>query len=133
MMCNDYGIGGSYLPHIDFNGEGDQRFATVVTFIETPVAGGATVFPYIDVSVFAEKGSGLFWYNLSRSSAIDFLVVHKACPVLFGSKWICNKWIGYDSQWHIPTKQCGLSYDAKLLEYLRENSVHSGTPHNIDR
>ena len=69
--------------------------------------GGATVWPHIGVSVFPDKGDAIYWHNLQRNSAIDYNLTHKACPVLLGSKWICNKWIGYNSQW-VGTTKCGL-------------------------
>ena len=28
------------------------------------------------------------------------LTHHGGCPVLVGSKWITNKWVGYKEQWH---------------------------------
>lgn len=50
-------------------------------------AGGATVFPYIDVAVLPLKGIALFWYNLYESGESDIRSRHASCPVLIGSKW----------------------------------------------
>lgn len=110
MLCGNYGIGGSYWTHVDQNSEMfDGRLATIVTVIEAPMAGGATVWPYIGVSVFPEKGDGIYWYNLLRKHAIDGHSGHRACPVMLGSKWICNKWIGYDAQWKHENNKCALT------------------------
>ena len=71
--------------------------------------GGATVWPFARISVFPEKGSGILWYNLNRSGDVDYFSIHKACPVILGNKWIGNKWIRYNAQWEVNTKNCGLS------------------------
>ena len=72
--------------------------------------GGATIFPYAGISVFPDKGDGIFWYNLHKSEAIDVFTYHMGCPVLLGNKIIGVKWIGYNAQWN--GKSCGLSMDA---------------------
>jgi prolyl 4-hydroxylase len=56
-------------------------------------AGGATVFTYIGVKLWPVKGTCAFWYNLKENGEGDYMTRHAACPVLTGSKWVCNKWI----------------------------------------
>uniref|UniRef100_A0A0B7AP15 Uncharacterized protein n=1 Tax=Arion vulgaris TaxID=1028688 RepID=A0A0B7AP15_9EUPU len=56
-------------------------------------AGGATVFPYIGLKLYPEKGSAAFWYNLYRNGDGIYKTRHAACPVLVGTKWVANKWI----------------------------------------
>lgn len=115
MLCGNYGIGGSYWTHVDKNNEGmDGRAATVVSIIESPTAGGATIWPFIGVSVFPEKGDGIYWYNLLRNSNLDGHSGHKACPIILGEKWICNKWIGYNAQWKKDDQNCGLAKEARF-------------------
>ena len=68
--------------------------------------GGATVWPYAGISVFPEKGAGVFWHNTFSDSMPDEYTAHTACAVLLGNKWIGNKWVGYNAQWN--KKKCGL-------------------------
>ena len=63
--------------------------------------------------MFPEKGDGIYWHNLIRRDDLDVHLTHKACPVILGTKWICNKWIGYDSQWNIENQNCALSENAR--------------------
>ena len=92
MMTN---VAKFYLP--DDRG---NRAATILTVLEHPHAGGATVWPFAGISVFGKKGSGLFWYNLFASDQVDRYTQHAACPILWGQKWIGNKWVGYNAQWN---------------------------------
>ena len=52
-----------------------------------PLTGGATVWPYLGVSVFPEKGSSAMWFNVRSDAQVDNLSLHAACPVLLGQKW----------------------------------------------
>jgi len=113
FMCGNYGIGGHYYTHPDYRQkdkipENGNRVATILTVLDAPKAGGATVWPYAGISVFPEKGSAIFWHNLMTDSEPDALTQHAACAVLLGNKWIGNKWVGYNAQWN--QKNCALSY-----------------------
>ena len=149
FQCGNYGIGGSYWAHMDYNPKGDGRAATLVAIIQSPWAGvyfritdyngwttiktmfngdriqfylflgGATIWPYIGVSVFPDKGDGIFWYNLVKSKFQDNHLTHKACPVVLGGKWICNKWIGYDAQWKHDNHKCALTEEARFYPHIR--------------
>ena len=77
-----------------------NRVATILTILEKPIAGGATVWPYAGISVFGKKGAALFWHNTFSSDIPDKYTRHVACPVLLGQKWIGNKWVGYNAQWN---------------------------------
>ena len=48
----------------------------------------------------------MVWYNIFRNEASDLDTTHMGCGVISGSKWIANKWIGYNSQRN--TNMCGL-------------------------
>ncbi|KAK7478166.1 hypothetical protein BaRGS_00030613 [Batillaria attramentaria] len=55
---------------------------------------GHTVFPHLGISVAPLKGMALFWYNFEPDmNEIQWLTIHAGCPVLYGNKWIVNKWI----------------------------------------
>ena len=62
-------------------------------YLEAPEKGGATVFPDIGERIKPTRGSAVFWYNLLPSGDGDMRTRHAACPVLYGSKWVANKWI----------------------------------------
>ena len=98
-MAN-YGIGGLYVTHTDHHMDevprgphalweariGD-RLATWMVYLSDVPAGGATVFPRAGVTVWPERGSVAFWWNLNAAGRGDDDTRHAACPVLHGSKW----------------------------------------------
>jgi prolyl 4-hydroxylase len=63
-----------------------------------------------------------FRLNLNPRGEINRLTAHGGCPVLVGSKWITNKWIGGFDQWNIL--RCGMTHDAKhvFFDTWRETS-----------
>ena len=87
-------------PELYMEGASGNRVATIMTILEAPEAGGATVWPFAGISVFPRKGAGVYWRNVFTSDTPDFYTQHKACPVLLGQKWIGNKWVGYNAQWN---------------------------------
>nr|XP_045585701.1 prolyl 4-hydroxylase subunit alpha-2-like isoform X2 [Procambarus clarkii] len=121
----NYGIGGLYVTHTDhlminpdlsvytpwerFMGD---RMATFMVYLSDVEAGGATVFPRAGVTIWPKRGSAAFWWNLYRSGVGDENTRHGGCPVLHGSKWICNKWIHYNDQF--LQHPCGLNTWDKL-------------------
>ena len=99
QVCN-YGIGGHYDPHFDYSTEvrdvhsGDgRRIATVLMYLTDVSLGGCTVFTTAGAQLRPSRGDAAFWWNLKRSGDGDLRTRHAACPVLVGSKWVCNKWI----------------------------------------
>lgn len=103
LQVANYGIGGHYEPHFDFARREEKeafkslgtgnRIATVLFYISEVAQGGATVFPSINLALWPKKGSAAFWHNLYTSGEGDYETRHAACPVLAGSKWVCNKWL----------------------------------------
>ncbi|KAM7295155.1 hypothetical protein ISCGN_024660 [Ixodes scapularis] len=74
--------------------------------------GGATVFPSLGVRVSPKKGDAVFWWNIKSNWEGDLLTWHAGCPVLYGSKWIANKWFGsYSNVFRMP---CSTNQNASL-------------------
>ncbi|XP_050536109.1 prolyl 4-hydroxylase subunit alpha-1-like [Daktulosphaira vitifoliae] len=103
LQVVNYGVGGHYDPHYDFArreetnafkslGTGN-RIATVLFYMSDVAQGGATVFPWLGVALKPVKGTAAVWFNLYPSGNGDLRTRHAACPVLQGSKWVCNKWL----------------------------------------
>lgn len=105
-MCGNYGIGGFYGVHADyfeydpnnvFRYHKDiNRIATVMTVLEAPEAGGATVFPYLGQAVFPKTGSAVVWFNVKPSGQPIPEVKHAACPTLLGQKWSKSLFLSLD-------------------------------------
>ncbi|MGH6646545.1 2OG-Fe(II) oxygenase [Aquabacterium sp.] len=97
-----YGPGAEYKPHYDYFDpsqpgtptilrRGGQRVATLVTYLNTPQAGGATVFPDIGLEVSAVAGNAVFFsYALPHPMT---QTLHGGAPVMDGEKWVATKWL----------------------------------------
>lgn len=121
LQVANYINGGHYSPHHDyvhkekepghmiFKSDGlyiGDRVATFMFYLNDVASGGRTVFPRIGAGVAPEEGSGVFWYNLHDSGDPDKFTLHGACPVLYGTKWVSNKWIREGAQ--AFNRPCGL-------------------------
>ncbi|MGJ8620691.1 MAG: 2OG-Fe(II) oxygenase [Methylophilaceae bacterium] len=99
----NYASGGEYKPHFDYfptskgghanMAKGGQRIITVIMYLNNAIAGGATIFPEINLSVYPKKGSALYFSYCSTDGAVDPLTLHGGEPVREGEKWIATKWI----------------------------------------
>ncbi|RZK99921.1 MAG: 2-oxoglutarate-dependent dioxygenase [Rubrivivax sp.] len=97
-----YGPGAEYKPHYDYFDpsqpgtptilrRGGQRVATLVTYLNTPEAGGATLFPDIGLQVSAVAGHAVFFsYALPHPMT---QTLHGGAPVVAGEKWVATKWL----------------------------------------
>ena len=72
---------------------GGPRFTTFMIYLTSVIAGGYTVFPQSGIFVKPRIGSALFWFNSGTQNNFDSRMIHTGCPVLYGNKWIANKWI----------------------------------------
>lgn len=97
-----YRPGAEYKPHYDYFdlqqsgtpallARGGQRVASLVMYLNTPVRGGATVFPDIQFNVAPVQGHAVFFsydrpHPMTRS-------LHGGAPVLEGEKWVATKWL----------------------------------------
>jgi len=97
-----YQPGAEYKPHHDYFdpaqpgmgpvlARGGQRVGTVVIYLNTPEAGGATVFPDIGLSVAPVKGHAVF-FSYDRPHPMT-RTLHGGAPVLAGHKWVATKWL----------------------------------------
>lgn len=125
LQLANYGIAGHYDPHYDhfrtlmdvndthrqtMHRDMGDRIATFLLYLSDVDAGGATVFPKINLTLYPQKGSAAFWFNLHRDGLGDDDTLHAGCPVLSGVKWISNKWIREKGQF--ATRPCGLQPDS---------------------
>ncbi|RDD40053.1 Prolyl 4-hydroxylase subunit alpha-2 [Trichoplax sp. H2] len=103
LQVANYGIGGHYFPHYDYTalkfGTLKPRLATLMYYLSDVEIGGATVFPFLGITVQPRKGSAIYWINLYRNATTHhYHTFHGGCPVLIGSKWIANRWINANGQ-----------------------------------
>jgi prolyl 4-hydroxylase len=97
-----YRPGAEYQPHYDYFDpghvstpsilkRGGQRVATLVIYLNTPVAGGSTIFPDIGLDVAPVKGNAVFFsYDRPHPST---QTLHGGSPVVEGEKWVATKWL----------------------------------------
>lgn len=97
-----YRPGAEYLPHYDYFDpgmsstpailkRGGQRVGTLVMYLNTPTAGGATIFPDIGLDVLPVKGNAVF-FSYDRPQP-QTLTLHGGAPVREGEKWVATKWL----------------------------------------
>jgi prolyl 4-hydroxylase len=97
-----YGPGAEYKPHYDYFDpvepgtptilqRGGQRVASLVCYLNTPEAGGATVFPDAGLEVAPVRGNAVFFsYDRAHPST---RTLHGGAPVSAGEKWVATKWM----------------------------------------
>lgn len=97
-----YRPGAEYLPHYDYFepdhqssasilARGGQRVGTLVMYLNTPKAGGATTFPDVRLEVSPIKGNAVF-FSYDRPHPMT-LTLHGGAPVREGEKWVATKWL----------------------------------------
>jgi prolyl 4-hydroxylase len=97
-----YGPGTEYLPHYDYFDpdeagtpailkRGGQRVGSIVCYLNTPEAGGATVFPDVGLEVAPVRGNAVFFSYDRPHPATRTL--HGGAPVDSGEKWVATKWL----------------------------------------
>lgn len=101
VLC--YGPAQEYKPHYDWLGgtslasdplgRAGDRVATVLGYLNTPEAGGATYFPQLDIRVPAEQGQVLIFANVDRKGEPSRRSQHAGEPVLAGEKWVASLWL----------------------------------------
>ncbi|MCE2916224.1 MAG: 2OG-Fe(II) oxygenase [Rubrivivax sp.] len=97
-----YRPGAEYKPHHDYfdpahSGtprilqRGGQRVGTLVMYLNTPEAGGATTFPDVGLEVAPVRGNAVF-FSYDRAHP-DTRTLHGGAPVVAGEKWVATKWL----------------------------------------
>uniref|UniRef100_A0A7R9V6P2 Fe2OG dioxygenase domain-containing protein n=1 Tax=Chlamydomonas euryale TaxID=1486919 RepID=A0A7R9V6P2_9CHLO len=89
-------------------GDGGQRFATMLMYLSTPAEGGETVFPLSRPEVQGHewskcakqgfaikpfKGDALLFYNLKPDGSSEDASQHGGCAVEVGDKWVASQYI----------------------------------------
>ena len=99
-----YQDGQEYKPHFDFFdpdlpgmrnflGKPGQRTATVLLYLETPILGGETIFPVVNLKVPAVKGDAVLFWSHTVEHTLDRKSMHGGLPVEQGIKYVATKWI----------------------------------------
>ena len=97
-----YRPGAEYKPHYDYFDpaqpgsptilkRGGQRVGSLVTYLNTPTAGGATTFPDVALEVAPIKGNAVF-FSYDRPHPMT-RTLHGGAPVVEGEKWVATKWL----------------------------------------
>lgn len=126
----NYGIGGFISPHADSNSWNDKssseyiynlgpRIATFMLYLSDDLDGGMTVFPQLGISVKPIKGSVLYWFTIHSDLSYDSRNVHLGCPVVYGNKWILNKWLKLNAQFE--TYPCLINKNHNFRIQNKEN------------
>lgn len=98
-----YAVGQQFKAHTDtfdphgpdyerFCASAGQRSWTLMVYLNTPAAGGATRFRQIDKTVQPEAGKLLAWDNLLADGQPNFATLHEGLPVRSGVKYIITSW-----------------------------------------
>jgi prolyl 4-hydroxylase len=97
-----YGPGTEYKPHYDYFDpaeagtptilkRGGQRVGSIVCYLNTPEAGGATVFPDAGLEVAPVRGNAVFFsYDRPHPGT---RTLHGGAEVNAGEKWVATKWM----------------------------------------
>jgi len=104
LQILNYKPGGEYQPHYDYfhpqrPGEarqlavGGQRIATLVIYLNSVPAGGATAFPRVGLQVAPVKGNAVYFCYKLQDGRLDDRTLHAGLPVTAGEKWIATKWL----------------------------------------
>ncbi|MDQ6685832.1 MAG: 2OG-Fe(II) oxygenase [Pseudomonadota bacterium] len=97
-----YRPGTEYKPHYDYFDpaelgtplileRGGQRVASLICYLNTPEAGGATVFPDAGLEVAPLRGNAVF-FSYDRPHPLTGSL-HGGAPVEAGEKWVATKWM----------------------------------------
>ncbi len=98
-----YAVGQEFKAHTDYfepNGVDFQRYCsvagnrtwTVMVYLNTPEAGGATRFKAVDKTVQPETGKLVAWNNRRADRSLNPATIHHGMKVRAGVKYVITKW-----------------------------------------
>ncbi|QKE72170.1 2OG-Fe(II) oxygenase [Arthrobacter citreus] len=91
-----YEPGQQYKPHFDYfsnNRTNNNRISTLILYLNDVEEGGETIFPSLNYSVTAKKGTALYFEYFYQDETINELTLHAGNPVISGEKWVATQWI----------------------------------------
>lgn len=89
-----YAPGQQYRLHHDaLPGEPNQRFRTVVIYLNQGFLGGETHFPANSLMVTPKGGDAIMFDNCRDDGSVDPLARHAGLPIRQGVKWVATRWI----------------------------------------
>lgn len=104
MQILEYGPTNEYQPHHDYFdpvhsghrmiiGDGGQRMATVLMYLNDCFDAGETTFPELGIGFTPMKGSALLFASCDHNGLLLEWSKHSGRPVGSGTKWVATKWI----------------------------------------
>ena len=106
---------------------GGRRMVTFMIYLSSVEAGGHTIFPQAGISVKPKVGSALYWFNMGAQNNYDSRIRHLGCPVLFGNKWIANKWIKWQANFQNYPCLNERKYWSIYQDHIMNTSKHKST------
>jgi len=89
-----YGPGGEYKAHLDaLPGNGNQRVATAIVYLNGGYEGGETLFCRTGLAFRGAPGDALLFRNVRADGTLDPLTLHAGLPLRRGEKLIATRWI----------------------------------------
>ncbi|CAD5113528.1 DgyrCDS2690 [Dimorphilus gyrociliatus] len=126
LQVANYGLGGQYELHEDAFGNnttrpGDlpgDRIYTLMIYLSDVEKGGSTIFPNSKVNLEPIRNAAAVWFNMNKAGSADTRLLHGGCPVIYGTKWVANKWFRSVGQ--------EFTYPCGLTEQEVDNSYYEG-------
>lgn len=98
-----YAVGQEFKGHTDYFeplgidydrycGRSGNRTWTVMIYLNTPEAGGATRFKSVDKTIQPETGKLLAWNNRRPDGSLNAATLHQGMKVRAGVKYVITKW-----------------------------------------
>ncbi|XP_065202592.1 prolyl 4-hydroxylase subunit alpha-2-like isoform X1 [Planococcus citri] len=81
-----YMPGGFYTEEEKFENSDERITSTIIFHMSNVIQGGSITFPRLNITVKAEKGDALVWYEKAPNHSED-LPRYSSCSVLAGYKW----------------------------------------------